>query len=344
MRARALQYIHYTRYILEIEIRKSIHMAVPPAEGTFTFDNGVTLARQHLHRSQLKRYRSQQAVRLHEPHEEFWFDLLLFNASQSDVFLNIGAAAGYYALAALRLRPGLRVVAVNPHPSFQAMLRANAAYAGLNVTDGSLASMMPIAGSVLQLPYALSARESSWLLGDGWGDGLQRTLAAKTLASGHSRGGRPHSPARVRSVHLHHLTNLTGEVYMANFDIQGHERGVFEADGTHRVLSTHILSRVIVGTHGCDFGTRVVRCADLGPRAFARHGCHVNRSGETMLLGKLLRNSSECGIAHATVLNALRRAQYRILYEAAHVEGQPDGLIVAISPLVQIPPFLMHTS
>jgi len=309
----------------------------------FIFDNGVGIAAAHLHRSQIKRYA--HGMRLHEPFEELWFELLLFEASAGDQFLNIGAAAGYYSLLALRQRPRLRVVAVNPHPTFRAMLRANAALAGINVTDATSLgeATKPAPGGILQLPYAVeNASSTRMLLGDGWGDGLHATLSPKRLASGSGRGGKPRNPAHVRTARMEDLVRTVCQlgpkgspcsILLANWDIQGHEETVFADEGTQRVLASHCIKRVIVGSHGCDYGGRVVRCADFGPRAAARHGCNASRPNETKSLGQLLRgNSSECGRAHGVVLRALRRAGYRILYQAERLPGQPDGLIVGISP------------
>ena len=36
--------------------------------------------------------------------------------------------------------------------------------------------------------------------------------------------------------------------------------------------------------------------------------------------------------AHQAVLDALALAQYRILYNATAVAGQPDGMVIALSP------------
>jgi len=304
------------------------------------FDNGVALHHGHLHQSQTRRY-SSKPVRLHEPMEELWFQLLVFDAVPGDMFLNLGAAAGYYSILALRLRPRMRVIAVNPHPKFQVMLRQNAAIAHLNVTDALLGEAFPAPGTILQLPYAVSAQprsspRSMAYIGEGWGDVVQlNETQAKRLASGFGFGGRPRNSVRVRTVQMRELVQLgrqnLSRILLANFDIQGHEEALFASADVQHVLAMGVIRRVIVGTHGCDFGTRTVRCADFGPRAAARHGCDPSRPGEVLTLGRLLRkNSTECGRPHAVVLLALRQAGYRILFEATQLQGQPDGLVVAV--------------
>jgi hypothetical protein len=291
----------------------------------FTFDNGVTIA--HPHEAQVRRYRL-GTVKLHEPEEERWFIALLFDATSGSVMLNVGAAAGYYALLALRYRPPIAVVALNPHPAFQREVRENAAAAGVTVVDLSCPDFLanatdaapprPRAGSIVQIGCAIDGERHKSYLGGGFGSGLSASKrvafdaetrqAQKTLArSAHVAGRDAHVAAAsevapVLSTRLcdvlsgmglstggdHHGRPGRHAVFMATFDIQGRETAVFEAVETREMLRRHAIERFLIGTHGA--------------------------------------------AAHRVVLAALSEAHYTVLFNATAIAGQPDGLIVAISP------------
>jgi len=300
-------------------------LSISLSAAAYTFDNGVTIG--HPHESQLKRYSKAGVLRLHEPEEERWFIHMLFEAHADSILLNVGSAAGYYALLALRYRPPLAVVAVNPHPAFQKELAENAAAAGIAVVDAAgprdpLA--IPVEGGILQLGCALAERAQTGFMGGGYGSAIVRSAKeAVDLETSQARGALRHHTnssraselvgrvVPVQSVPLSDvfrcicpqarnnknarfdpLVDLRGcAIYMATFDIQNFEEKVFSAEDTHALLRAHRIQRLLVGTHS--------------PQA------------------------------HGAVLEALSAAQYRILYNATVVEGQPDGLIVASSPNVR---------
>lgn len=80
-------------------------------EEVHLFDNGVKVFKKHLLPVQLDRY----AIRnVHEAEEEDIFVELIRNMPPQGVYVNIGSAVGYYALLARKLRPDIRIIAIEP--------------------------------------------------------------------------------------------------------------------------------------------------------------------------------------------------------------------------------------
>jgi FkbM family methyltransferase len=76
------------------------------------FENGVKVYQHHLAKQQKSRYAE---VNLHEPVEEEWFIKSLKSIqSNRGVFLDVGAAIGYYVILAKHLMPQLEIHAVEP--------------------------------------------------------------------------------------------------------------------------------------------------------------------------------------------------------------------------------------
>lgn len=92
------------------------------------FSNGVRLPREDLLDLQVERYTAPGKPNLHEPLEEGW---LLEALPEDGVFVDVGAAVGYYSILAKRLHGNLRVVAFEPLPRHAAALRRNLELNGL---------------------------------------------------------------------------------------------------------------------------------------------------------------------------------------------------------------------
>ena len=295
----------------------------------FTFDNGVTIARPHA--SQLRRYES-GGLRLHEPEEERWFVDLLFEATAGSVLVNIGAAAGYYALLALRYRPPLAVVALNPHPAFQAELRENAAAANVAVADASSPSdpaAIPRSGGILQLGCALADSAKSGYMGGGYGTTMDASAksAARDIEVRQARSSRstahPAAVARAATASATRRTasNHTAEGRLA--ELVGRVvqvRSVSLSDVLDRISPSP--RRVFMATFDIQgFETQVFASDDT------RQLLRAQRI-ERLLVG------THSAAAHREVLSALSQARFVVLYNESAVAGQPDGLIVAVNSAV----------
>lgn len=212
----------------------------------FTFANGLRLFESDLLQAQLERYR-QLAVPLHEPVEEAWFECLLGETPPGRfVFLDIGAALGYYSILVRRRRPDARAIAVDPNPEFHARFAATLALNGFAPDEVELLrkAVAPRAGRVAFMlnNYGAHLAPDAVLPGPPrrrfWPFG--RTLQA--VAPG---------IVAVEALSLDGLLAWTGEeVDLAKLDIQGFELAVLEASAR---LARGLGPRAwIVGTHGAE--------------------------------------------------------------------------------------------
>ena len=258
---------------------------------------------------------ARNSVVLHEPFEEEWFSALLFGGTKGSLFLDVGAAAGYYCLLGLRLRPRMAVVAVNPSAYFQRVLVANAALqhvpveqaAADDVAAGRPLAQVPSAGHVLQLPVAVSAQPGRSAIGSLYGSSIRQASPIggrqgsaprrdSLRRSGDATSAAPaeHPVVTLRDLLTACCNHTRSRVHLMMMDVQGEESGIFATPDTQAVLESHALERIIVGIHyGQGTATRVS--------------------------------------------NALRRAGYSILLEAASVPAQPDGVVIAVAPHVEAP-------
>lgn len=97
-----------------------------------TFDNGVRIYDHHLLDVQRARYRRRN---VHEEDEEDLFLATLTQLPPNGVFLNVGAAVGYYAILAKLKRPDLIVHAVEPLPGHIQRFKENLLINGLGSAD-----------------------------------------------------------------------------------------------------------------------------------------------------------------------------------------------------------------
>lgn len=89
-----------------------------------TFANGIRVHSGHLIQVQIDRYAA--GVNLHEPVEEDWImKLLKSSAASSGIFVDIGAAIGYYCFLVHMLKPDYELHAYEPDEQNRARLREN---------------------------------------------------------------------------------------------------------------------------------------------------------------------------------------------------------------------------
>ena len=219
----------------------------------FEFDNGIRINRTRwddtFHHALRNTYYSQNKLYLHEPFEEAWFTTLFFHAEPGEVFLDVGAAIGYFCLLALRMRPRAAVVAVNPSNYFQRALVENAALQSTPIRVLQLSeedmlqrgSVAPEAGAILQLPAAVGVSGG-------------RAFMSNPRKQGYGENYHPTNSSDADSVPVLSVQRLVAicgrQVHLAMFDIQGAEALLFESTPLQEVLRTHAIQRIMVGTHG----------------------------------------------------------------------------------------------
>jgi FkbM family methyltransferase len=220
-------------------------------DSVYEFDNGVRILKSHLVAAQMFRYQ-RNPVKLHEPHEEEWFVSLIFGATKGSIFLDVGAAAGYYCLLALRLRPNMAVVAINPSVYFRNALVQNAALQATSVSvalSGEDTLARPAEGTILQLPVAVAAQSGRITIDSKYGSGIQMNKSAAS---------HDDVPALTLS---QVLAICSRPVHLAMFDVQGEEAHIFASDQVGLQLAAHTIRRFMVGIHGGAPTMHIVRTA-----------------------------------------------------------------------------------
>lgn len=115
------------------------------------FDNGVKLYRRHLLPIQLERYAQKN---VHEAEEEDVFIELVQRLPKSGCYVNVGSAVGYYPLLARRIRPDIRICAIEPLAIHRSYFFENIRLNGFNVSCFEL------------YEFAISSRNGSVVFAD----------------------------------------------------------------------------------------------------------------------------------------------------------------------------------
>ena len=99
------------------------------------FDNGILVYEDHLIPVQKERYKKHN---VHEAEEEDIFIHLIKSLPPKGCFVNVGSAIGYYPLLALKLAPGLKIIALEPLKLHRRWFRENLALNGFFAGDITL--------------------------------------------------------------------------------------------------------------------------------------------------------------------------------------------------------------
>lgn len=196
----------------------------------YEFGNGLKIRRADLMDVQVQRYTSPGNPNLHEPVEESWL-LRSFGTETPahPVFLDIGAAVGYYAILVKQRWPQARVVAVDALPRHLQALAENVRLNGLDEE----------AIEVLQLAVARTEGHADFA-DTGYGSSLADALP---------EARRTKVPLiRVRTRPLAALLAELPVVHLMKIDIQGAELGVLKA--ARVALAAGRVRHALVGTHG----------------------------------------------------------------------------------------------
>jgi FkbM family methyltransferase len=196
--------------------------------GVYRFSNGIRLYRADLLDVQLARYAEPGNPNLHEPVEEDWIRRMLDRiATASPVFVDVGAAMGYYCVLVKQLRPAARIFAVEALPRHVSALRATLALNGLAPTDVT----------VMQVAVSPETGKASFV-DQGYGSQLSSATVKRHDAV----------EIEVEARSLKAILAEIGPVDLMKMDIQGAEREVLGA--ARGPLSAGAIAHAIVGTHG----------------------------------------------------------------------------------------------
>ncbi len=184
-----------------------------------TFDNGVKVHENHIIPCQRKRYAK---INLHEPEEENIFIRVINNTRKNGVFVNIGAAIGYYCFLARKLRPDLEIYAFNPHPTMQKKFRQNMQLNGIK--------------NIIMRTEAISSRDNeSMFIKKGYGDGIAKSFRERS------------APVKTFTLNSF-ILSLNKNIDLVQMDIQGGE--VNALNGADKVKDR--IKWFLIGTHGHD--------------------------------------------------------------------------------------------
>jgi FkbM family methyltransferase len=201
-----------------------------------TFDNGVRVYDRQLLELQRERYRIRN---VHEMAEEEVFLSALEKVPRNGVFLNVGAAIGYYAILAKLKRRDMAVHGVEPLPEHLKSFRENIALNGLTESD------------FLIHEVAVSTDGGNEVL-------FEDNNYGSAVVSGNKKAQAKKALIKVRAVTLAQLCKQLGcEIDLLQMDIQGLEGDVLERYFLEDGGAT--ISRIIVGTHGADIYQKCIK-------------------------------------------------------------------------------------
>jgi FkbM family methyltransferase len=222
-----------------------------------TFDNGVMVYKKHCTAEQLQRY---AICNVHEADEEDHFTKMVEAMPTGGVFVNVGAAVGYYAILAARLRGDIRVECFEPLPMHVECLRDNL---DLNNVPRSRVGIHPEAISIDARSIALSVDSfsSRVLAGDSSSSKIQLIRKRVRELFRGSGGGRT---ITVPGIPLSGICARLARpsIDLLQMDIQGHEAEVLSAFfmlGPEEQRKSPI-NAFLIGTHGPAVHKR---CLDL---------------------------------------------------------------------------------
>jgi len=211
-----------------------------------SFDCHISVCEVHLIPQQVERY---SQTNLHEPHESKLFAALMLSARADDLFVDVGAAVGYFAALALRVNPRALVYAFDPLIDFREKLERNIWLNfghRQNDTNTSMgrweAEGTSIVNRVCVDGRAMSQRdgEKDWI-GDDYG-GQIKTKVEKD-GFGEIVGGNEVDTVRLDTV----LKSIGRDPFLLMMDIQGMERYILNS--TFGVLQTGQIKILAIGIH-----------------------------------------------------------------------------------------------
>jgi FkbM family methyltransferase len=212
-----------------------------------TFSNGVMVYKRHCIAEQLQRYAN---CNVHEADEEDHFINMIKAIPTGGVFVNVGAAIGYYAILAARLRLDIKVECYEPLPMHIESLRDNL---DLNSVPRSRVGIHPEAISIDAKPIALSVDSfSSRVLPIDSSSSKIQLIRKRVRELFRGSGGS--ATITVPGVPLSGICGRLARpsIDLLQMDIQGHEAEVLSAffmPGPEGQRKSPI-NAFLIGTHG----------------------------------------------------------------------------------------------
>ncbi|MCP5279518.1 MAG: FkbM family methyltransferase [Thiobacillus sp.] len=197
-----------------------------------TFSNGVRIYDDHIIPAQRERYARNN---VHEMEEEAIFLKLVTDMPVGSVYVDVGAAVGYYCILAKKYRPEIRVVAVEALARHRAYMAENFRLNGFEARDFTV------------IPEAISSVS-------GHLDFVDMNYSSFVNTSGKVRENA--SVEKVRAITLSELVgSQEAPIGLLQMDIQGEEVGVL-AEFSRAMPDGGGIAQFLVGTHSRDIHVR----------------------------------------------------------------------------------------
>jgi FkbM family methyltransferase len=213
-------------------------------DSVHTFSNGLRVFDRHLSEGQKARYRS---CNVHEADEEALFLKLLKAVPAAGVFVNVGAAIGYYPILAKRIRPDIIVHALEPLQEHREYMAANMRLnglpedsivihaTGLSTRNGFAILDVQSYNSKLRAPHISPVPMAK--------NALKRVLTSLRL------GSYAIHEQRIEIMSIESLLAcMQRPIDLLQMDIQGLEADVLASGVT--TLRTGAIKSLLIGTHG----------------------------------------------------------------------------------------------
>lgn len=207
-----------------------------------SFDNGIQVYKKHLIPEQIARY---QVNNLHEPVEEAVFTEILQDAPASDsIFIDIGAAVGYYSILAKQLQPDLIIHAFEP-------LKRHRNY----FTDNLHLNRVDMSNIAIHADAISKTVGEQYFADHHYGSTLSnvknvtlRSRLKRTVKQWLGMKNKRPVLKQVKTITLDSfIANLNQPIHLVKMDVQGFELDVLA--GAKQSLHSNRVRNWIVGTH-----------------------------------------------------------------------------------------------
>lgn len=200
------------------------------------FNNGVKVYKKHLLKQQLDRY---ARINIHEPEEEEWFKKIFSEIGpKNGVFINIGAAIGYYVILAKCISPKLEIHAFEPLETHRQYLKDNLRLNSLAIDEITI-HHEAVSSRVGNSKFYLNSYGSSLVSELHIEIGELPPLERQTL---------------INCTVLNEITKKIGKIIdLIQVDVQGFEIDVLS--GAVESIKSGVINRWLIGTHSLDLHT-----------------------------------------------------------------------------------------
>lgn len=213
-----------------------------------SFDNGVKVYERHLIDIQKRRYSDHN---VHEAEEEELFIGLINRIGQRAVFVNVGAAIGYYAILAKKIYPSLEVYAFEPLKLHRKYFKENIKLNGFSINDFSIykEGLFTKKGYAEFMKNNYGSSIKSFYLGNGVLNRVKKFIGMMRNEV-------------IKTITLDQIIKKIGQrIDLLQMDIQGREDIVLEH--SMDTLKQNMIKYLLIGTHSHEIHNNCINLLEL---------------------------------------------------------------------------------